>query len=338
MDLRPEDPVELRDVVEAETGRLNDDLWDMFLDSESRDRFDAGELTLDELVLYVKGLLVRPSSRQMTSTKIEGALSERTIARSRVLEKLYAQMATSDYQVVEFRDRIDRPSGGAMAFVRWVNAYSERETKGGSEEPLGTLAYDIDGRVTSIPVFEVGDGILAHLVDVVDRLAKRYPWTPAKIARWVVAGTPPPKIINASIEFRPSGIPFVKDGIEFGRDSDTDTMTRVILTVDPAMDPEDVDALFRMARRSISPKRFRPLEGRALGLANFLLDDRYSDPVVDGWERRLSEWNAQYPRWAYQGEGAKHAFKRGAQMALQRLAHVGWTIDGEPTKEQERER
>lgn len=180
--------------------------------------------------------------------------------------------------------------------------------------------------------------MLAEVGRVVDDLIQHLPWNRAKVACWLVAGSPAPPVVHAAIQF--NIYPIAPDLYRMWADmSDsgikqvpflTDTMSRVTLRVDPAMSAVEVAAIFAETRSRLllQKQRLRPLEPRAAALVGFVLDQ--PEPIDEGtpWERWRVAWNAQVQEnWRYESARPKQNFVRAVKSALSRLTYVGWLAD-----------
>lgn len=212
--------------------------------------------------------------------------------------------------------------------------------------PTTTLAYLAERRIKQQTVDAHSElGELAHLAE---ELAERYRWHPAQAATFVLTGAGTPEV-------------FVYTGSAQIRHGPAAATTRVTMTLDPFLTPEQVAAIYSRLRqrlappqlpRSCSPKHYRLAEhvgpkvhcyvdqpGRVsrrgrppqpgpTGLALFV------DPIEGhSWTSLRADWNhlhkddPQTRTWTYATE--PH-FIRDARQALQRLLwpRWNWRTDG----------
>ena len=140
------------------------------------------------------------------------------------------------------------------------------------------LAYQAAGKTgTSRAPIRLG-GVLAILRDLSQRLSRIYRWTEAQATTFVVTGVTPQ--------------------LSQGRVTTTSTypynLHRIILEVDPHMDPKSLLALYREYRKELLPRRYRKLTPKHLELVRFWSVHRQGT-----WRNRMEAWNRAYPEWHY---------------------------------------
>ena len=203
-----------------------------------------------------------------------------------------------------------------------------------------TLAYTVSHVVQRLTVD--ARGTLGELARLADELAERYRWHSAAAATFVLSGEAIPEV-------------FVYDGSAQIRHGTTAATTRVTMTLDPFLTPDQVAAIYgrlrqRLARaamlRASSPKHYRlaeyvgpkvrcyvdqpgrvarrgrPAQPGPTGLALYVdpVDGHSWSGLRVGWNR-LQSADPQTQTWIY---GADPHFIRDARQAVQRLLWPGW--------------
>jgi hypothetical protein len=131
-----------------------------------------------------------------------------------------------------------------------------------------------------------------------EALAVDVPWTPEQAEAFVLTDrTPFIETVSVSRELTLGALP----------------RARLVLTVDPEVDPREVERVYRQARRVlIRGERSRPLKLRNVKLAGFVVRR-----PGHSWEQRRAEWVKQNPADAFSGDAKR--FRIAASNALRRL-------------------
>lgn len=226
--------------------------------------------------------------------------------------------------------------GDGAAQVRGLLA----QPRSGGDEPTVTLAYHADRQHEHLLTVDAR-GTLGELARLAEQLAERYRCRPSQAATLVLTGAITPEV-------------FVYAGAAQLRYGATAAATRVTLTLDPFLTPDQVAGIYGRLRarmqprptRSLSIKHYRlvehvgphvrsylahpgaaPRRGRLprpgpTGLAHFV------DPVGGHtWKSLRHDWNrvvdqAEQDRsWRYDADSN---FTRDAQRALRQLLAPGW--------------
>ena len=154
-------------------------------------------------------------------------------------------------------------------------------------------------------------GALGELAIGARKLAERWMWEEHEAVRWVLADSTPPHVVCARSGFQVQQI---------GR---LDTMSRIVLELDPELTPEEVAAIYARARARGRPgKRVRHVTPKALALARLVLDhpEEEWDDLLHRWNRGTARTHNDYQMTAV----GRSNFIRDAKAALARLQHRGW--------------
>ena len=221
-----------------------------------------------------------------------------------------------------------------------------QQRKPGDRDPVVHLDFVSDGQPVRQTVPR--HSALGELAELSQKLAGRYRWHPAWASLFVLAGIRPTVLAytaSAQISYGISGA----------------ATTRVTLTIDPALPPQQVAELYGQIRAAMQPE---PLP-RARSLRSYRLAEHvgphllhhpvfapdtkrrgrprkvdqpstpvyYVDPVGCTWQDLRRTWNARYPRvgedgrpWRYDSQPN---FTRDAQQAFLRLLDPRWSRPGE---------
>jgi hypothetical protein len=137
-----------------------------------------------------------------------------------------------------------------------------------------------------------------------EELARRYRWQPSQATIFVLTGlTPLINEIGATIEYR-GPIP---------------ALTRIALSVDPAVSPREVAERYRELRRELRPGRSRPLSEKHTELALFATER----PEGESWLDQMTAWNQAHPAWRYE---QPTNFARDARQAQRRLMEPDYSM------------
>lgn len=117
--------------------------------------------------------------------------------------------------------------------------------------------------------------VLNDLLTLGKNLAKRYHWNTPLAIIFVLTGIPPlVETLVASIFL-----------------NSPRALSRITLTIDPALGPEEVAERYDAIRRKLTNKRYRPLSDKHLQLAIFAA----SHPKRRGFEDLMKKWNENIP-------------------------------------------
>ncbi len=123
------------------------------------------------------------------------------------------------------------------------------------------------------------NGTLEALRQLSERLAKEYAWTAADATLFVLTNHPP-EIRPLTSTSQPKQLP---------------ALSRIVLTIDPALSPQEVAEHYRQLRQEIMPARHRDLSEKHLQLAAF----SGTHPRLGTWQQKMVEWNSNHRDWAY---------------------------------------
>lgn len=129
-------------------------------------------------------------------------------------------------------------------------------------------------------------------------LAAKFGWTKAQSTIFVLTDLTP-SISNLAGRTIPKNMP---------------AATRIQLTIDPTISPEEVTEYYRKFRQDLVGLRHRELSPKHLMLALFVA----TRPEAESWTERMELWNKEHPGWPYQQEGN---FGRDCRQARQRLLY-----------------
>jgi hypothetical protein len=147
-------------------------------------------------------------------------------------------------------------------------------------------------------------GILARLQQLSRKLAERYRWQPALATVYVLTGLIP---VMQPIQHHCDW-----SSIKTPAGSVT-ALSRIVLTLDPTLTPDEVGAAFQRIRQSLLGAKWRDLGNKQLALARFTLHREEEE----SWPQRMEAWNKEVNQpWSY-----THAsnFKRDCHNALKKL-------------------
>ena len=125
------------------------------------------------------------------------------------------------------------------------------------------------------------NGTLEDLRQLSERLAKEYAWTAADATLFVLTNTAP--------EIRPL--------TSTSQSRQLPALSRIVLTIDPALSPQEVAEHYRQIRQEIMPARHRDLSEKHLQLAAF----SGTHPRLGTWQQKMVKWNSEPPRLDIQG-------------------------------------
>lgn len=166
-----------------------------------------------------------------------------------------------------------------------------------------TLGYGVPGDKWMHFVAVPKGGGVERLYRLAGELAARYGWQQAQATLFILTGSIPlvSPLTAELVTRRPCA-----------------GASRLVLTIDPALPPEEVAAEYRRVRRALlgEGKRARPLSEKHLRLGAFVAERQ--DCRTDA--ERLHAWNAAYPHWGYQQDQVTN-FNRDYRRAQERLLH-----------------
>jgi hypothetical protein len=233
------------------------------------------------------------------------------LPREVALAKVMAIRAAQEDGVRSFRHEIlaDRllAAGmyrGAVYADEWIEQQWQQEmatldshdTEG---DPLPILVFahwPPDGKGVSKLRVAPG-GVLDRLRQVAEHLATTYHWELAVAAVFVLVPIVP-VIKTLTVQVNPR--------------QDIPALTRVTMTIDPALTPTEVADAYRKVRRQVVAKFPREIDEQFLWLAVFVT----GRPAGETYSDQMAVWNEWFPQWAY---GDVQKFGRDYRRALQRL-------------------
>jgi hypothetical protein len=294
----------VRDKIEKRLGHiLPDETWEYFergVDSvvKKTDTIDDFEVDV-KMFLRAAGKLpatMEGPSSAVTKRGNSGAAPSRDVA----VALLLAEKARREPELVQFRKDVLRHQLVEQAEVEgWLKKRSAAGTELEGREFVGFLRPN-NSWPQRIPV--LGDQALKRLKELSDSMSRRYGWQPAQSTVFILTDTAPAismKHAEASENFHHP------------------VMSRLVLTLDPALSPRQVADFYRKAWKALmEPGRYRNLSEKHTLLAAFSVD-RADSP-------RLREaWNRKYPKWAYASESN---FGRDLRVARERLLSPSLTF------------
>jgi hypothetical protein len=149
------------------------------------------------------------------------------------------------------------------------------------------------------------DGELRELVKVSESLASEFGWQRAQATMFVLTGDVP-GVSPSAIEVRSPPTP----GLKYGA-----WRSRIVITVDPSLSPEEVAAIYKKSRAKLLKPRYRSLSERHMTIAGFAAAFGGVTPELMG------KWNSKYPKWQY---SRYSVFSKSARAATERL--LGFSV------------
>lgn len=154
---------------------------------------------------------------------------------------------------------------------------------------------------------------LGELATAAAGLSELYRWHEWESTRWVLCDGDPP--LPNVFRWWPQRLTI----------NETDTATRLLLEVDPILQPREVASLYALARSNVTPRRrMRPMTNKALALAEFFLDS----PEDESSDSQRTRWNEgpgrQFGLYPAHGGGPSN-FTRDAE-PCHRAATRGWMV------------
>jgi hypothetical protein len=253
-----------------------------------------------------------------------------TDSRITAISLLAAQDAAQDAEVQAFR--IEALGGRLIAYgdiAAWVESQQKKDGPAthyvtvalpvarhlvdtgaffGADKPfkvsevLGSkvefLDYPKAGAKECVPVAH--GATLDRLRIVCERLARRYTWWPAAAVAFVLSGAVP-RVSTLSTTVKEASFP---------------ALSRIEMSIDPALSPAEVTEEYRRYRRQVLGSRYRSLSEKHNTLALF----RLGRPEGETYKQSMTAWNRKYPKWKYTAETN---FGRDAATAARRLVESG---------------
>ncbi|MCK6549538.1 hypothetical protein L6R52_27110 [Myxococcota bacterium] len=215
---------------------------------------------------------------------------------------------------VEHRGKVlrtieDPPPGQEWRYLRasevpaWLTRQAQRELQEfeGQARPSEILEY-IDPSadvVRDLAVHRHGTlGLLEHLSRT---LARRYGWTRSGATHFALTGRSPR---------------YTHVGADFYFNRDLPACSRLVLTVDPMLPPEELAEQYRAFRKEVLHARVRSMEEKALRLAEFMIGIVRSRRLTGS--ERLALWNELNPDRTYE-PGQVRNFMRDCDASMRRL-------------------
>jgi hypothetical protein len=375
--------INLRDLVAAKLGQsISDEMWTELDDSGFVEDAE-GMLRTKQVPYLVDRIKQLMSAARSMSAETRPAVPDRpqgaaASARIDALSAVYAAWANADTDVRGFREwELVRHDEAFLAFLQgkgphpgyellqpdavaaWVNNQHDRmASEGSGDEHVRRLVVNrhqgeadltinlryIDGRRERIVTVD-SRGPLGRLAKLAEKLADRYRWASAGSADFVLTGRAPEVFVY-------TGSAQIRYGI------DSSAATRVTMTLDPFLSPEQVAGIYSRLRgklhdgqppRSLSIKYYRLAEHVGPHVQFYVQEPKrvrkagrprspalsglaqYIDPVPGySWPTMLHDWNAKYAdhvadsrSWRYEHLSN---FTRDAQDALIRLLNPRWRM------------
>jgi hypothetical protein len=216
------------------------------------------------------------------------------------IAELLAEDARQDEGVKDFRNSA---LGGRLlpwtAVEPWVKSQATEDGEPTPGPRGGFLEYGVpdDNWRRLQPVAE--RGVLGSLRALAARLAKHYRWQEAQAVLFVLTDMIP-RVSPLHVEMNWT-CPF-------------EAMSRITLTVDPALSPREVVDAYRKVRARFLGPRYRALSEKHVALALFAA----RKPDGTTWREAMLSWNTANKKWAYSRETN---FARDCTQALRRLLH-----------------
>jgi hypothetical protein len=241
----------------------------------------------------------------------QGAVREDT-----ALSRLVAVEAEKLEFVKEFRGRV---LGGTLieydTIDTWINErLKEDRTQQSTSVPerhtylymewVGPNKVDVE-RVPALP-----GGTLERVHDVGIRLADRFLWSKAQATGFLLCGSVP-RISAIRLSFRRGSMP---------------SLVRIVMDLDPALNPRKIAALYRDAQLSLiaGRQRQRSLTLKHLSLAVFAAEN-YRDGKT--YRELRTVWNRKHranPRWLYLSSDSH--FAKDCKRAQDKLLLTGYSL------------
>ncbi len=295
--------------------RLTDELWE-FLEDEGYVSavVDPKEPeTINDLAAKARKVLAISSSRQPADApkmlcngrKKKASDKERHAMRQEALSLVFAEYVRSnDEWVIKFRnDVLGKECPLSFEEVEsWIKSQNKKEDKKGATRG-GLLEYGIPDNewLQVCPTAKGGD--LDYLRKISESLADTYKWSKAQATVFVLTDIAPE-------------IPLYK--AEWELNFGFKALSRINLTLDPALTDKEVSEIYRRTRQEQLKKdkkgkvRFRILSDKAYSLAIFEAEQ----PEENTYAEKMRAWNKLRPEWEYTEVSN---FGRDSNQAIRRL-------------------
>lgn len=201
------------------------------------------------------------------------------------------------------RDMIAEPRLERDEVLSWVlarRADADPGVRSFREEVLGDARLTLDD-VADWLATNAGTAALGRLRGLAAELAGTYPWTPDRALAYVLTGLAP-RVDPVRIR--------IEGGHPIG------ASTRIVMEIDPAIEPGEVARRYERTRRQMVPARLRQPDERALALALHAAEHPDADPGAS-----LQAWNRAHPSMAY---ADARRFERELALARRRLLDPPW--------------
>jgi hypothetical protein len=266
------------------------------------------------------------SPRVRVSTVWSGAIADRAAA----LSFCFGGAAARHWHVVDFRRRC-LPSGllAERAMVPWLRRQFKREVRAeavrrgiDTDEAERSIFWADDTRLVTLcyqsppegpdsdewedlEIQVVSGSTLFQLGSCSYLLSVEFGWSAHQATTFVLTG----KI--------PFVVPIVGEYAPPTSVTASVATTRLMITVDPTVTPQELSEWYREARSAVvNPRRVQPLRAKHLNLAMFGADR----PDGESWEQARRRWNAEFPDWSYPSDQGRN-FHRDVLAAQKRLLH-----------------
>lgn len=343
---------DIREKLERELDRgLPDAAWDFLVERGWVNDVRWADMTIHELAeqaraherAWARPATARTRAPRMLASGKRAKAAKTAPGRQEVVSRLLAAEAAKDEKIRSFREEV---LGGSLMkpqdVHRWIERQAEEDgppsrwltvplptgyevrsstTFATTEPPLTisekTPAILVEKRYLRFLTCRVWEGeedprrevstvegaVLDRLRQLSESLAGLYGWDRASVTNFVLTGDIP---LVPSIESRASMRVFPYR-----------TLTRISLTIDPALSPREVADHYRRVRGRILEGRHRELSDKHMCLATFAA----GRPAGEKWRERMAAWNKEHPEhpdWKYKTETN---FGRDCAQAVRRLLH-----------------
>lgn len=251
---------------------IADAAWDHLVQQAYVEEVEAGAWTIDDLTAKVRDLQAAFSGRVPSSTNELPSTDAATSARIDALSAIYAAWAEGLGEVRRFRERelVDYSAPEFRAWAKrqgpypdpepqllqdaevlpWITKHhNARAPNGDGDEHVATLIGDgkpvrhlwFIAEQQERAVTVDAHGPLGDLAKLASDLADRYRWRPSEAATFVLTGrTPEVLVYVGSAQIRPG---------------QTNVMSRLTMTLDPALTPDQVAGIYSRLKARYRPSR-----------------------------------------------------------------------------------
>jgi hypothetical protein len=254
--------------------------------------------------------------------------------REEAISRLIAKHANDDPDVEEFRARVlkldySQPDASEGSLLTWAEVELWIQRHAGPTEPPAEpgevsrsqlhspvlyLVYGVPGEdAERLVVTNPNLPTLSKLRRLSQYLARLYQWTRAQATVFTLTDIPPL-------------IPSLHEELEVN--STLPALSRIRLTIDPAMAPREVAERYGQVRKYFIGRRHRELTDKHMDLALFAAT-RLQGAT---WAGRMAVWNVEHPEWAYTEPSN---FGRDCLQAQRRLlgTEILWDRSGDDGEE-----